>query len=208
MTSPERLWATISATKYVIKKNIPGDFVECGVWRGGNSMAMALTLKSLDVIDRKLFLYDTFSGMTTPSHQDKDMMGVLAKDLLNNADKFNGNNVWAFASVKDVDNNMRGLNYPEENIRLIKGDVEITLKDESIIPRSIALLRLDTDWYASTKIELEVLFPRLAIGGVCIIDDYGHWQGARSAVDEYLEENNLFPLLCVTDYTGRLFIKS
>lgn len=207
MTSSERIWATISATKYIIKNGICGDFVECGVWRGGSSMAMMMTLKNLGATDRQLYLFDTFSGMTEPSKKDVDNSGSLAKTLLNRTNKGNGNNIWCIASIEDVKQNFSKLSYPEEKLRLIKGDVAASLKEEANIPNKIALLRLDTDWYESTKIEMEVLFPRLVKGGVCIIDDYGHWQGARHAVDEYLKIHHIFPLLHVTDYTGRAFIK-
>jgi O-methyltransferase len=75
------------------------------------------------------------------------------------------------------------------------------------VPEQIALLRLDTDWYESTKCELEILFPRLVKGGVIIIDDYGCWQGARKAVDEYFNKNNIAILLNRMDDTGRIGIK-
>ena len=75
------------------------------------------------------------------------------------------------------------------------------------LPSGIALLRLDTDWYESTKHELEHLYPLLVSGGVIIIDDYGHWKGAKKAVDEYIKDNNLPLLLNRIDYTGRIGIK-
>ena len=75
------------------------------------------------------------------------------------------------------------------------------------VPEQIAILRLDTDWYESTKTELEVLYPRLAPGGICILDDYGHWQGARQAVDEYFSHNQPRPLIMPVDFSGRIFIK-
>jgi len=208
MTSYERMYATLSATKYVIHNQIQGDFVECGVWRGGNSILMAMTLSQMDIKDRKIFLFDTFEGMTEPSKHDKDDSGLPASRLLEKADKGNGENIWCIASIEDVKKNFDCSGYPEEMVQLVKGDVGITLKDERNLPKEIAVLRLDTDWYESTKIELEILFPRLVKGGVCLIDDYGHWQGARKAVDEYLQKNEIYPLMHVTDYTGRVFIKN
>ena len=104
--------------------------------------------------------------------------------------------------------NLFSTGYSQSQIHFIKGDVAETLENNSNIPNKISLLRLDTDWYESTKKELEVLFPRLVSGGVCIVDDYGHWNGARKAVDEYLAQLKIFPLIHVTNYTGRVCIKN
>jgi len=208
MTSDARLWATISASKYIANNNIEGAFVECGVWRSGSSMAMALSLLDLGIRDRAFFLYDTFSGMTAPSGEDIDLENVKAEDVLNTTPKQDGNNIWCIASLEDVQTNMASTAYPESLINYIRGDVVDTLKHSENIPNKIALLRLDTDWYHSTKAELEVLYPRLVKGGICIIDDYGHWQGARKAVTEYFENQGFYPLLQVTDYTGRLIVKT
>ena len=206
MTSPKRIWSLISATTYIIKNNIKGDFVECGVWRGGSSMAVARTLLELNDPSRVLHLYDTFEGMTEPSQFDVEATtGVQADTLLNTTPKGDGNNVWCIASKEDVSQNMAKTGYPSEKINFVMGDVSKTL--QTPFPNDIALLRLDTDWYESTKIELETLFPRLVSGGVCIIDDYGHWAGARRAVDEFLVKNGLSPWMHVIDETGRAFIK-
>jgi hypothetical protein len=206
MTSDARLWATISASKYIALNSIEGAFVECGVWRSGSSMAMALSLLALNVRDRSFFLYDTFAGMTEPSEDDIDLHNVKAKEILSMTPKEDGNNFWCIASLEDVQENMARTSYPEELIRYIQGDIIETLKNSENIPDKIALLRLDTDWYQSTKVELEVLYPRLVKGGVCIIDDYGHWCGARKAVTEYFEKQGLYPLLQGTDYTGSSLI--
>jgi hypothetical protein len=77
--------------------------------------------------------------------------------------------------------------------------------EEKNLPEQISILRLDTDWYTSTKIELEVLYKKLVKGGILIIDDYGHWQGARKAVDEYFKNKNIW--LHYVDYTCRYIIK-
>ena len=206
MTSSARLWATISSSKYVLNNNIRGAFVECGVWRGGSAMAMA-KIATLLHCDRDIYLFDTFEGMTKPSSFDKDRSGESAGSLLDKTKKSDGNSVWCIASINDVKSNIAGTCYPSEKVHYIKGDVCATLEDATNLPAEISLLRLDTDWYESTKKELEVLFPRLSKGGVCLIDDYGHWQGAKKAVDEYLNEQGIVPLLHVTDYTGRAFIK-
>jgi hypothetical protein len=208
MTSVQRLYATLSSVKYIVNNNIEGDIVECGVWRGGNSMVIAKTLYNLDNTNRNIFLFDTFEGMTLPTDEDVDISGRMALTLLNSCDKKMGNNIWCLSFFDDVQFNIFSTGYPKNKIHMIKGDVLSTLKDISNIPNKISLLRLDTDWYESTKIELEVLFPLLVKGGVCIIDDYGHWRGARKAVDEYLAKHQIYPLINVTDYTGRIFIKN
>ena len=98
-----------------------------------------------------------------------------------------------------------GTGYPKEKIHFIRGRVEETIPGSA--PPAISLLRLDTDWYDSTKIELETLYPRLSAHGVLIVDDYGVWDGARKAIDEYLESKNIKMLLQRTDYTGRMGLK-
>jgi hypothetical protein len=100
---------------------------------------------------------------------------------------------------------MAMTNYPQDKLNYVVGKVEDTIPET--LPRKIALLRLDTDWYESTLHELNHLYPLLTEGGVLIIDDYGHWQGAKKAVDEYIEKNKLKILLNRIDYTGRIAIK-
>ena len=207
MTSSERLWSLINAVRHVVSNEIPGDFVECGVWRGGSVMAMAQELSNLGVTDRRIWLYDTFSGMTDPTAADVETgTGVLAADMLSTTAVADGDNVWCVAGLSDVQANVRSTGYPFENFTFIEGDVAQTLK--SSFPATISLLRLDTDWYESTRMELEVLYPRLAVGGVCIFDDYGHWQGARKAVDEYFEKLGHRPYMHPIDYSGRVLIKT
>ncbi len=207
MTSAERLWSLINAVRYVTDNDIAGDFVECGVWRGGSVMAMALELNKLNVSDRRFWLYDTFAGMTTPTAADVEAgTGVSAADMLASTPVDDGNNVWCVANRVDVEANLRITGYPMQQFTLCEGDVRDTLHDQT--PDQIALLRLDTDWYESTKLGLEELYPKLAVGGVCILDDYGHWQGARTAVDEYFAELGHRPFMHPIDYSGRVFIKS
>lgn len=208
MTSNDRVWALINAVGYVIRADIPGDFVECGVWRGGSSMAMALKLKSYGADNRRIWLYDTFEGMTAPTEDDSEIeSGILASELLRKTeDKKNKGSIWCYASLQDVKRNIGSTLYPEHLVTYVEGDVVETLS-AGMHPEKIAILRLDTDWYESTKSELEMLYPKLQSGGVCIIDDYGHWAGARKAVDEYLQKNNIKVYMHQVDYSGRVFIK-
>lgn len=205
MTSPERILALCEAMKYVQDKHIEGDIVECGVWKGGSMMAVAETLLRTGDTNRDLYLFDTFEGMSSPTENDVDIAGVTAEILLDRSDKEKDETVWCNASLDVVKTALGSTGYPSGKVHFIKGMVEDTIPE--FIPEKIALLRLDTDWYESTKHEMEHLFPRLAKGGVLIIDDYGHWQGARKAVDEYLENNQIRILLNRIDYTGRIAVK-
>ena len=208
VTSIERAAALLDSVKYIVNNNISGDFVECGVWKGGSCMLMAKELIKQNSLNRNIWLYDTFDGMTQPTDADVETeTGIKGKALLSNADKTTEKlNMWAYAPIEEVKNNMLKTNYPIDNIKYIKGKVEDTLKSNT--PSKIALLRLDTDWYESTKIELEVLYPLITKGGVLIIDDYGHFEGAKRAVDDYFRKINQQPLLNRIDYTGRLIIKT
>ena len=166
-------------------------------------MASAITLLRLGITDRDLYLFDTFEGMTQPGVEDAKPSGEQASDLLACSDS--RSNIWAIASLEEVRDAVLGVGYPEERVHFVKGPVEATLPGSA--PESIALLRLDTDWYASTKHELVHLYPRLVQAGVLIIDDYGSWQGARQAVDEYIDEHQLPLLLNRIDETGRIAVK-
>jgi hypothetical protein len=205
MTSPERIFSLCEAVTYVQKNNIEGDIVECGVWKGGSMMAVAETLLRAGDTSRDLYLFDTFEGMPPPTENDVDIAGGSAEGLLARSDKETAESVWCRATLDVVKQALGNTGYPSEKIHYIKGMVEQTIPD--FVPDKIALLRLDTDWYESTRHEMEHLFPRLSKGGVLIIDDYGHWQGARKAVDEYLEKNDVKILLNRIDYTGRIAVK-
>lgn len=199
MTSPERGYSLYTAVTYIAKRNIPGAFVECGVWKGGSSMIAALTFMEMGLTDRELYLYDTFEGMTRPTQHDR--VAWNDSPVTERWEERFGS--WV-VSRDEVQNNLEKTGYPRENINLIEGDVLQTLNQRR--PGKIALLRLDTDWYESTAFELEVLYPLLVPGGVLIIDDYGHFTGAKKAVDEYFDDRT-FPLLSRVDYTGRMGIK-
>jgi O-methyltransferase len=206
MTGPERLFGLVSAARYLVANKIQGDFVECGVWRGGSMMAAILALLETGDTSRSMHLFDTYEGMPPPTAKDTVYSGEQAGEILARTEKKEGPGIWAFASIEDVQRNVRSTGYPDSKLHFVKGRVEETIPARA--PQEIALLRLDTDWYESTKHELTHLFPRLRKGGVLIIDDYGHWRGARQAVDEYFVEQGLHPLLNRLDYTGRLMLKT
>ena len=207
MTSAERILALCEAIDYISDSRIPGDIVECGVWKGGSMIAAATTLLRHGDDQRKLWLYDTFEGMSPPSELDVDYLGNNAEELMDNSSVEVSDSVWCCAHLQEVKQNLGSTPYPQNHIHFVVGPVEETLVDQNNLPEKIGLLRLDTDWYESTKVELEVLFPRLVDGGVLIVDDYGHWQGCRKAVDEYLQKNNIRIFLNRIDYTGRIGIK-
>ena len=205
MTSPERLHALIEAVRYVIRSGIPGSIVECGVWKGGSMMAAALALCELGQIQRQLYLFDTFEGMPRPSAIDTNYQGECATEIFEALKTGTDSSEYCRAQLDDVRSAVTSTGYPSEKIHLVKGKVEMTIP--AAAPESIALLRLDTDWHESTSHELTHLFPRLSPGGVLIIDDYGHWDGCRRAVDEYFELNSAKLFLARIDYTGRIGVK-
>ncbi len=204
MTETTALWATMQAIRYVQRSGVKGDFVECGVWRGGNTILAGLMRQELGM-DFTIRAFDTFAGMTAPTEHDAKagrQLDVRAKfDSLERGD----HNDWCFASIEDVRANFRRV-VGSDDLVTIKGSVLDTLADPANLPERIAVLRLDTDFYDSTKIELEVLWPRLAVGGVLMVDDYGAWAGARKATDEYFA--GCMPWLHRVDHTVRLVIKS
>lgn len=203
MTSPERIESLVNAVRYVVTHEIPGDIVECGVWRGGSMMAVAHVLRSLGA-QRTIHLFDTFEGMPPPSAHDSDLHGRQASELLATADKRTAD-IWAYSPLEEVRANMSTTGYDPARLQFVVGRVEDTIPQRA--PERISLLRLDTDWYESTLHEMQHLFPRLSTGGVLIIDDYGHWQGAKRAVDEYLATSRAKLLLHRIDYTGRIAVK-
>jgi O-methyltransferase len=204
-TSPQRIASLCDAIRYISTAQIPGDIVECGVWRGGSMMAIGRTLLEIGHTARDLYLYDTFDGMPQPGEKDVTYSGTSASTLMQQGRKDDPSSIWCYAPLEAVKNLVCGVGYPREKIHFVQGKVEETIPH--VVPERIALLRLDTDWYESTRHELIHLFPRLSKGGVLIVDDYGHWQGARQAVDDYLAESGAKLLLNRIDYTGRIAVK-
>ena len=205
MTSPTKLAALVEATRYVVRSQIPGAIIECGVWRGGSMQAAALTLLSLGDTDRELHLFDTFQGMPPPTSHDArttEAGSVSAEELLAASDK--DSNMWAVAGLDDVQDGMTETGYPADKVHFHPGLVEETTPSQA--PDTIAILRLDTDWYASTKHELDHLYERLSPGGVLILDDYAYWDGARKATDEWLAKTGE-PIFLAPMGAGRIAIK-
>lgn len=204
MTSSERLFALIQAVRYVVKAEIPGSIVECGVWKGGSMMAAILALIKMNSHEKSIYLFDTYEGMVRPTEFDVNHIGQNATDIYDHVERRNGAS-WFNAPIEDVKRNINSTGYEKEKLNFIKGKIENTIPDSA--PAEISILRLDTDWYESTRHELIHLYPRLSYGGVLIIDDYGHWLGSKKAVDEYFKDRNIEILLNRIDYTGRIAIK-
>jgi O-methyltransferase len=204
MTSFESTITLALACKYIEERGIQGDFVEAGVWRGGSSIIARRFLSR----NRTFYLYDTFKGMTQPTVHD-----FRIGETNNNStfkrwqDSQNIDfNSWVFSSLDEVKANFERFELLDEKIEFIEGNVLETLT-QSKLPQFISLLRLDTDFYDSTLTELQTFWPRLSIGGVLILDDYGHWDGARKAVDEYFATSSKLFKIPISGGGGRLIIK-
>lgn len=206
MTGELRMSILINLVKLINKNKIKGDFVECGVWRGGNIMLFQKLIEYLSIKDKIVYGYDTFEGMTLPSKFDVYQNNKSAKFLMNKEIKNQNlqHTIHAICSLDQVKNNIKKIT-KTNSIKLIKGDVKKTLMINENLPKKISILRLDTDFYESTKIELEILYPKVQIGGILIIDDYGEWKGSKKAVDEYFKDN--IPFLHIVDQSCRYLIK-
>jgi O-methyltransferase len=193
ITSEERIICLYESLEYIRLNNIEGDLVECGVFKGGNILGM-MEYCNFYNLSKNIWGFDTFSGMTEPEDVDIDHNDTLAKNI------YQSNDIICKSSLDEVNNVLQKSNFDKRKLNLVIGDVCETLKIDSNIPNKISLLRLDTDWYKSTKTELEVLYPKLSNDGLLIIDDYGHWKGAKLAVDEYFDSQK-FEYEFI-DYTG------
>lgn len=168
------LYNLYCAARYLVSAQIDGDFVECGVLLGGSVMMSQLVLARHERASRRVYALDTFSGFVTRNTEfDIDLQtgapaGVVEPERHDHSEG-------AIA-------NMKSINYP--HLRVIKGDVLQTIPKLDI--DRIALLRLDTDTYETTKFELESLYDRVVQGGVIIVDDYGYTLGCKKAVDDFL----------------------
>jgi len=204
VSGPVPLWALYKSIEYIVKNNIPGDIAECGVWNGGSMLLAAMALKNFGDTSRKLYLYDTFAGMPRPDEVDKRWDGGDPLPTWEIAQ--NEGRRWGFGGTLEmVQEVMRAAAYPEDKLIFVQGMVEDTIPAQ--MASELALLRLDTDFYKSTYHELVHLYPTLVSGGILIIDDYGHYQGAKIATDQYIAENKLKLFLSRIDYSVRLVVK-
>tara|TARA_B100000767_G_scaffold242535_1_gene239614 strand:+ start:469 stop:1251 length:783 start_codon:yes stop_codon:yes gene_type:complete len=195
------LWSLIQSIKYISEKQIKGDFVECGVFRGGSLGLMAHYAQKYK-INCKILGYDTFEdGFLKSTLNVKDVSIKNEKiELKEKIDNF-------YPTKLEVEQVLKKFyTSAEYSPTLIKGDILKTLKKEENIPSNISLLRMDTDLYSTTKLQLETLYPKLEKGGILHIDDYGFCPGVKDAVDEYFTNQKIW--LHRVDLSCRLMIKS
>ncbi|MCI0562872.1 MAG: TylF/MycF family methyltransferase [Nitrososphaera sp.] len=201
MTNVDKMYSLYRAVEYVSRCKIPGDIVECGVWKGGSCMLVALTLMKMGERNRKIYLYDTFEGMSEPMEKDQMIHdGRMAVDIFKETESESYHRVKCFSPLDEVTKNIFSTGYPPDNLVFVKGKVEETLP--ATTPQTISILRLDTDWYESTYHEVVHLYPKLSKKGVLILDDYGFWKGAREAADRYFDQNKTDILLNRIDPEG------
>jgi O-methyltransferase len=203
---------TKEALLYCNEKKIEGSYVECGVASGTHPIIACNTIIQNNLLKRDIYMYDTYEGLTKPGEYDYS----LNPSFMNNEKvietwkkkQTNENRSdWCCCSLEQVKKNVNETKYPEEKLNFIKGDVFETLKDEKYLPKKIAVLRLDTDWYDSSKFELEILYNRVVDGGVIIFDDYYFWNGQHKATDEFLKENNIKKTVKRYNHKTGYFIK-
>jgi hypothetical protein len=200
----EPTYGLFNAIKYLVANLVPGDIVECGVWRGGSMMLVAHALQYFGDTSRALYLYDTFLGMTEPEEIDVDFDGNAMKPVWEKA-RGEGKVIGFGGQLEEVVANLRQTGYPEAQMRFIEGDVLETLP--AYLPESIALLRLDTDWYKSTLHELTHLYDLIVPNGLLIVDDYGWNRGSRKAIDEFFGSRPFKPMMHRLDQSVRVLVK-
>ena len=191
---------------YLVSNKIDGEIVECGVFKGANCRFICDYLKTNGLEDKKIYLYDTFEGMPRASSEDININSKKNYNefLDNNSKSSSLKNFYRYENINNVEKNLLSTNYDKNKIFFIKGLVEETIPKK--IPEKICLLILDTDYYKSTKHELNHLYPLLIKGGIIIIDDYGTWSGVKKAVDEYFDHLNDF--ISFIDHKTIFLIKS
>lgn len=204
MTPKIRRYNLIQALEYIAHYKLEGDLVECGVWKGGNIVIYKKFIEENN-IKKNIYAFDTFQGMSNPDQNDYIINSTISAQTILDKDKKRITNDWGVCNLEEVKFNISKLTKNLNNIFFIKGKVEETLLNKINLPEKISILRLDTDFYQSTKIELEILYEKVCKGGVIIIDDYGHWAGSKKAVDEFFKEK--FVWMHYVDYACRLIIK-
>lgn len=204
MVGYERVENAHTVANELEKSHVAGAFVECGVWRGGTVGVMA-TVADRAKSNRKIWLFDSFEGLPEPTKKDGNVAITYAKDKDSGELRSIEKCVGPLEDVKKLFFSVLKLN--PENIFIRKGWFQDTLPKEKENVGSIALLRLDADWYESTKCILDNLYDNVVSGGYVLIDDYGHWEGCKKAVDEFLENRKLSVKLIPIDYSGVYFKK-
>ena len=205
MTTPIRCRRLWDSCKQVLDQNVPGCFVECGVWKGGSSAIMALAIKNAGQ-ERHLHLFDSFEGLPEPTEKDGDYAATYS----------GGRNQGKLATVNHCRAGLDDVRHliideikmPQELAHFHVGWFQNTIPVDAGQLGPIALLRLDGDWYDSTKICLEHLYPLLSPGGILILDDYFCWEGCRKATDEYRNQNKITCSIHRIDVDAGFWVKA
>ena len=181
----------------VLKNDVPGDFIETGVWRGGACILMRGLSKAAGQGDRKTFVADSFEGLPPPSPDefpaDKGDTHFTRKEALG-------------ISLEQVQDNFRAYDLLDDNVVFLKGWFKDTLP--KLDAKAFAIVRLDGDMYESTIQAIEILYPRLSPGGYLIVDDYGAVKGCREAIEDYRSANGITEPLQQVDWTGMFWQKA
>jgi len=188
----------VAALNYVLDTGVEGALVECGV-EEGNFQAVWITELMRRNETRDIYMFDTFGGLTRPGANDYTSSDTPFYKMTNEmvveewskykvSDDINN---WCYCSLERVQARLNEFNYDSSKLHYVVGDVMSTLNDGANIPEKIAILRLDTDWYETSKFELEKLYDKVVTGGVIVFDDYYHWAGQRKATDEFFAERGL-----------------
>ena len=174
----------------VLRRRVPGDLIETGVWRGGASIFMRAVLKAYNDTERVVWLADSFAGLPKPNPA---VYPADAGDLL-----------WTHTilavSLEEVKENFTRYGLLDDQVRFLAGWFRDTLPNAPI--GSLAVLRLDGDLYESTMDALRFLYPKLSVGGYAIVDDYGAMAACRAAVDDFRAEHGITEELQQIDWTG------
>ena len=205
MIGKQRMFSNVLIAKWITLNELEGDFVECGVWRGGSTLLVKMIFEEYGN-NSKVWLFDTFKGMTEPSDDDINFAGQLAKDKYFKSKKKDYVD-WAYASYHEVKEIFLKSGVNIQDCEFVKGDVLKTIPEYHDKLKKISFLRLDTDWYESTRIELDYFYPKIVNNGFLVIDDYGHWGGSRKATDEYFSEKNIHNFKNIIDYSSRMIRK-
>jgi hypothetical protein len=208
-----RLYSLYDQAVYCETEDIPGSFVECGTWKGGAVGLMALANLAHGQARRHIHLFDSFVGIPEP---DEAVDGPKA---INEAKQAGGGTqgrlealTGLYESAGTLEDNRQLLEvtirYDPGYLHYHQGWFQDTLPRKAGQTGEIAILRLDGDWYASTKVCLEYLFHRVVSGGFVIIDDYGRYDGCKKAVDEFLRSEGIRTYLHRIDSEGRYLVKA
>lgn len=222
MLSDLKLATLYEQVIYCEKNNIEGDYVECGVWKGGAVGIIATANLKYGQQRRHIHLFDSFDDICEPITEidGKQAMKDIESLYGRKVDNYKGE-LKPLSGIYDSRGGhgtietckeliVEKIRYPKEYLYFHEGWFQETLPIVAPVLKKIALLRLDADWYTSTKICLEYLFDKVVIGGIIIIDDYGRYDGCKKAVDEFLVTKHQTVLLNYADYQDgecRFFIK-